>query len=122
MDARGFLTVTGRLKELIIRGGENISPADIEHVLAQHDSVAEPVVVGLPDDRLGEIVAVVCRVTNGHVSGLKESLVEHARRNMAAFKVPVRWFVVDQFPLTPTGKVRRFALREAILRGELHEL
>jgi fatty-acyl-CoA synthase len=122
MDARGFLTVTGRLKELIIRGGENISPADIEHVMARHDSVAEPVAVGLPDDRLGEIVAVVCRMTTGHVSGLKESLLEHARENMAAFKVPVRWFVVDQFPLTPTGKVQRFALRDAILRGELHEL
>jgi fatty-acyl-CoA synthase len=122
VDARGFLTVTGRLKELIIRGGENISPAEIEHVLAQHDTVAESIAVGLPDDRLGEIVAVVCRVTSGHVNGLKESLLEHARENMAAFKVPVRWFVADQFPLTPTGKVRRFALREAILRGEVHEL
>jgi fatty-acyl-CoA synthase len=122
MDARGFLTVTGRLKELIIRGGENISPAEIEHALAQHDCVAEPVAVGLPDDRLGEVVAVVCRLTSGHVSGLKNRLLEHARGNMAAFKVPARWFVVDQFPLTATGKVQRFALRDAILRGELHEL
>jgi fatty-acyl-CoA synthase len=122
MDARGFVTVTGRLKELIIRGGENISPADIERVMARHDAIAEPVAVGLPDERLGEIVAVVCRVTTGQAEGLKDSLIEHARSNMASFKVPARWFVTDQLPVTPTGKVRRFALREAIQRGELHEL
>jgi len=122
MDARGFVTVTGRLKELIIRGGENIAPAEIEHVVAQHESVDEAVAVGLPDERLGEIVSVVCRLVTSHSNGLKDVLEAHTRSKVAAFKVPARWFVVDQFPVTPTGKVRRFALRDAILRDELYEL
>jgi fatty-acyl-CoA synthase len=122
MDERGFLTVTGRLKELIIRGGENISPVEIEQVVIEHDSVHEAVAVGLPDERLGEIISVVCRVSAGHRGGLKDSLIAHTRDRLAAFKVPTRWFVVDTFPVTPTGKVQRFALREAALRNELHEL
>lgn len=122
MDNRGFVTVTGRLKELIIRGGENIAPAEIEHAVAQHVSVDEAVAVGLPDERLGEIVAVVCRLVTSERDGLKEALDDHIRSKVATFKVPARWFVVDQFPVTPTGKVRRFALREAIQRDELYEL
>ncbi|NGX10004.1 AMP-binding protein [Mycobacteroides franklinii] len=122
MDARGFLTVVGRLKELIIRGGENIAPADIESVVSQHDRIAEVIAVGLPDKRLGEIAAVVCRVTSGPLNGLKDSLVEHARASLSPFKVPQRWFVTESFPVTPTGKVQRFAIRDAIVNGELPEL
>ncbi|MHA7664802.1 class I adenylate-forming enzyme family protein [Mycolicibacterium sp. HS_4_1] len=121
MDDRGYLTVTGRLKELIIRGGENISPVEVESVIAQHDDIIEAVAIGLPDERLGEIVAVVCRVSD-HREGLRDRLVEHARTRMPSYKVPARWFVVDQFSMTPTGKVQRFALREAILAHELREL
>ncbi|BBX62397.1 fatty-acyl-CoA synthase [Mycobacterium saskatchewanense] len=122
MDDRGFITVTGRLKELIIRGGENLSPAEIERVVTQFDCVEESVAVGLPDDRLGEIVCVVCRGAGLRRSALKDDLIAHCRARMAAYKVPVRWFLADQFPVTATGKVRRFALREAILRNELDEL
>jgi fatty-acyl-CoA synthase/long-chain acyl-CoA synthetase len=121
MDDHGFLTVTGRLKELIIRGGENISPVEVEAVVAQHDDIAEAVAFGLPDERLGEIVAVACRVLCGR-EDLRQSLIEYARARMPSFKVPVRWFVVDEFPMTPTGKVQRFALREAVLAQELCEL
>ena len=122
MDARGHLTVTGRLKELIIRGGENIAPAEIETILADHDSVADVAVVGLPDDRLGEIVAAVIRTSTKTDSSLKGELVNHVRGRLAPFKVPSRWFVADQLPVTPTGKVRKFELRDAILRDELCEL
>jgi fatty-acyl-CoA synthase/long-chain acyl-CoA synthetase len=122
MDERGFVTVTGRRKELIIRGGENIAPAEVEESVAQHDCIDEVVAVGLPDDHFGEIVAVVCRLATTASAGLKDSLLAHARARLAAFKVPARWFVADAFPVTPTGKVRRFALREAILRDELEEL
>ncbi|MDR3661819.1 MAG: class I adenylate-forming enzyme family protein, partial [Mycobacterium sp.] len=121
MDDRGYLTITGRLKELIIRGGENISPVEVESVIAQHDDVVDAIAVGLPDERMGEIIAVACRVT-GDREGMRESLVEHARARMPSYKVPARWFVVDEFPMTPTGKVRRFALREAVLAQELREL
>lgn len=122
LDERGFLRVTGRLKELIIRGGENIAPAEVELVVARHDDVIDVVALGLPDERWGEVVAVACRVRDVRQPGLKESLVTFARSNMPAYKVPARWFVVEQFPVTPTGKVQRFALRDAALREELHEL
>lgn len=122
MDSRGYLRVAGRLKELIIRGGENISPAEIELVLAEHESVAEASVVGIPDERLGEIVAAVVRVRADVEAALKERLVDFAQLRLAPFKVPSRWFVADQLPVTPTGKVRKFELRDAILHAELQEL
>ncbi|MGU3500986.1 class I adenylate-forming enzyme family protein [Mycobacterium sp. C31M] len=122
MDSRGYLTVTGRLKELIIRGGENIAPAEVERVIAQHDDVVDVIALGMPDERLGEIVAVACRVTDGDRIGLRDSLIDHAMRELPAYKVPARWFLVDDFPITPTGKVQRFALRHAALAEELPEL
>lgn len=122
MDNRGFITVTGRLKELIIRGGENISPAEVEQVVVGHDCVSAVVAVGVPDERFGEIVAVVCQVTTGHEPGLKDSLIGHTRQRLASYKVPTRWFIVNEFPVTATGKVQRFALRGALQRGELREL
>ena len=121
MDSRGYLTITGRLKELIIRGGENIAPAEIESVLADHDSVVETAIVGLPDDRMGEIVAAVLCV-RGTETGLRARLIDHVRGRLAPFKLPARWFITDEMPLTPTGKVRKFELRDAILREELREL
>lgn len=122
MDSRGYLTVTGRLKELIIRGGENIAPAEVECVVVEYESIAEASVVGLPDERLGEIVAAVIRVHGDAGVGLKDRLVDHVRARLAPFKVPSRWFVADRLPVTPTGKVRKFELRDAIIRGELREL
>jgi len=120
MNSRGFLSVTGRLKELIIRGGENIAPAEVEHAVATHDMVSDVVAVGMPDERLGEIVAVVCRLADRSVR--RTDLIDHARRHLPAYKVPARWFVIDAYPTTPTGKVQRHALTVAITRGELHEL
>lgn len=121
MDDRGYLTITGRLKELIIRGGENIAPAEIEGHLAGHVDVADCVVIGLPDARLGEIVAAVVRPATGEAPN-KEAFIRHLRERLAAFKVPTRWFIASGFPVTPTGKVRKFALRDAVIRGELAEL
>lgn len=121
MDDRGYLTITGRLKELIIRGGENIAPAHVESVLSNHDSVLEVVVIGLPDDRLGETIAAVLK-SSGRGPALKEDLVGYAQRMLARHEVPLRWYVTEQFPVTPTGKVQRFAVREAILQGRITEL
>lgn len=122
MDGRGYLTVTGRLKELIIRGGENIAPAEVESVIGEHELVVEATAIGLPDERLGEVVALICRVTGGDRNTLRESLVDYARVRLPSYKVPARWFVTDAFPTTPTGKVQRFALRAAVLAGQLDEL
>jgi fatty-acyl-CoA synthase len=122
MDSRGYLTITGRLKELIIRGGENIAPAEIESVVAEHESIAETAVIGLPDERMGEIVAAVIRLRTDEDAELRDRLINHVGARLAPFKVPSRWFVADQLPATPTGKVRKFELRDAIVRNELREL
>jgi fatty-acyl-CoA synthase len=121
MDSRGYLTLTGRLKELIIRGGENIAPVEIESQLLSHDDVVDCAVVGLPDVRLGEVVAAVLR-TSREDTRLKDVLIQHLRNRLAPFKVPARWFTATEFPITPTGKVRKFELRDAIIRGDLREL
>lgn len=121
IDDRGYITVTGRLKELIIRGGENISPAEVEHLITQDERIDQAVVLGVPDERLGEIVAAVLR-TRAADRRLKEDLTDLLWARTAAYKIPDRWFLADEFPCTPTGKVQRFLLQEAICRGELIEL
>jgi acyl-CoA synthetase (AMP-forming)/AMP-acid ligase II len=101
----GYLQLVGRLKEIILRGGENISPLEVEEALLGHEAVAEAVVYGIPDDRYGQVVgsAVVLRDPSTPV----EALLEHCRSQLAAFKVPRVVHVVDSIPRTPTGKVQR---------------
>ncbi len=122
MDERGYLTITGRLKELIIRGGENIAPAEVETHLTGQFGIDECAVIGLPDDRLGEIVAAVVRPgSNGNPLDIHK-FTDYLRGCMAPYKVPSRWFTADEFPMTPTGKVRKFELRDAVIRGKVTEL
>lgn len=110
MDERGYLTLTGRIKDLIIRGGENIAPASIESCLVTHPAVLDATVVGLPDERMGEIVAAILTLRADAPADLHASLVAHAREHLAPYKVPARWFVAEELPVTPTGKVQKFAL------------
>ncbi|NMO01444.1 acyl--CoA ligase [Gordonia sp. TBRC 11910] len=121
MDARGYLSVTGRLKEMIIRGGENIAPVAVENALADHPRIAAVTVVGLPDEKWGEVVAAVIVLT-GDSDGLVEELTAHARQRISPFKVPSRWFVADALPVTPTGKIRKFAVRDQIDTAQLREI
>jgi fatty-acyl-CoA synthase/long-chain acyl-CoA synthetase len=122
MDERGYITLTGRLKELIIRGGENIAPPEVENALVAHESVLGASVVGLPDERMGEIVACVVQVRGNEPADLAEQLDAFLRERIARFKVPTRWFVADDLPLTPTGKVRKFKLIDLIAEGSLREV
>lgn len=122
MDERGYLTHTGRLKELIIRGGENIAPAEIEACLAEHELVAEACVLGLPDDRLGEIVAAVVVARGDLPADAADQFRVHARKRLTPHKIPHRWFVSGELPKTPTGKVRKFALPDLIAQGSVREL
>ena len=122
MDERGYLTHTGRLKELIIRGGENIAPAEIEACLGQHEMVAEVCALGLPDDRLGEIVAAVVVARGDLPADAIDQLRAHAGKRLTPHKVPQRWFVAGDLPKTPTGKVRKFALPDLIAQGSVREL
>jgi fatty-acyl-CoA synthase len=111
MDERGYVRVEGRLKDMIKRGGENIAPAEVEACLAEHPGVAEAAVVGLPDERWGEIVVAYVR-PNGEPPPDVADLVAHCREHLASFKLPRRWAFVDSMPLTASGKIRRTELRE----------
>ena len=114
MDERGYLRIAGRLKEMIIRGGENIYPSEIEEVLSTHPVVADASVLGIPDDYYGEVVGAAIRPADGAPddAGLADELAEFCRARLAAEKVPVRWLLTDAFPLTPSGKIRKDALRD----------
>jgi len=121
MDERGYCTVEGRLKDMIIRGGENIYPRELEELLFAHDAVAEVAVVGLPDDRLGETVGAFVRPAPGHEID-KNELFSYLREHLAPHKTPRHWFTVDEFPLTGSGKIQKFRLREQWEDGERSEM
>ena len=118
MDARGYVRVTGRVKEMIIRGGENLFPAEIENVLLEHPDVAEVAVVGVPDPRWGEVVACFLRLNAGAALD-RAALVAHCRAHLAPQKTPALWFAVDAWPLTGSGKIQKFVLRDRFVAGEL---
>ena len=117
MDARGYLRITGRLKDMIIRGGENMFPAEIENALITHPDIAEVAVVGVPDPRWGEIVIAFLR-PRAATQLLVADLVRHVRRDLAAPKTPAHWIVLDAFPLTGSGKIQKFVLRDRYLAGD----
>jgi len=121
MDARGYCTVEGRLKDMIIRGGENIYPRELEELLFRHPSVGSVAVVGLPDAKWGEEVAAVLRPAPGATID-KAELIDYMRQHLAPHKTPRRWFSVAEFPLTGSGKIQKFKLREMQQAGQLTEL
>ncbi len=116
-DERGYYRIEGRLKEMIIRGGENIYPREIEQVLYAHPAVAEVAVIGVPDDHWGEQVAAFIRPAPGHAPA-KEELAAHCRARLAAHKTPRHWVFTDAFPLTASGKIQKFLLREQVTSGK----
>jgi acyl-CoA synthetase (AMP-forming)/AMP-acid ligase II len=107
----GYLCLEGRLKEMIIRGGENIAPAEIEQVLMSHPAVRDAVCFGVEDDKYGELVAAA--VTLGQDAEASD-LIDHCRQQLAAYKVPVRIHVLREIPRTPTGKVQRRRVAEVV--------
>ena len=117
MDARGYVTITGRVKEMIIRGGENHFPAEIENVLLEHPSVVEVSVVGLPDETWGEVIAAFVRTEGGRKLD-KDALHAHCRASLSPQKTPAVWCQVDAFPMTGSGKIQKFRLRDGYLAGQ----
>ena len=115
IDARGYVTITGRIKDLIIRGGENIAPKEIEDLLRQHPKIADVYVYGVPDERLGEEVAAAVRLNQGEQSTL-EDVRQFCEGRIARFKIPRSVRFVDSFPMTASGKVQKFKLREMHVR------
>jgi fatty-acyl-CoA synthase len=123
IGADGYVRITGRIKDLIIRGGENISPKEIEDCLREHPAVADAYVYGLPDDFFGEIVAAAIRLkaettevrlkpdTTGG-GGIEEQLILWCAERLARFKVPKYVRLVSEFPMTASGKIQKYKLRE----------
>jgi len=116
LDGDGYLQVTGRLKDMIIRGGENIYPAEVEAAYHAHPKVAQVAVFGIPDPLFGEQVGAWIQLHQGETS-TPEQLREWAQGRMAHFKIPHRIWIVDEFPMTVTGKIQKFKIQEIVARS-----
>ncbi|SDI13822.1 fatty-acyl-CoA synthase [Pseudomonas benzenivorans] len=114
MDEQGYVRIVGRSKDMIIRGGENIYPREIEEFLFGHPAVADVQVIGVPDAKYGEEIAVWLILHPGHACDAEE-LRAYCKAHIAHFKVPRYYRFVDQFPMTVTGKVQKFRMRELML-------
>ena len=117
MDQRGYCRVEGRLKDMIIRGGQNIYPREIEQLLYTHPTVGDVAIVGIPDEKYGEVAAAFIRPAPGYTP-IQDELVAFCRAHLAPYKTPRYWVFVDQFPLTPSGKVQKVLLRDGFLREQ----
>lgn len=111
LDERGNLAITGRSKEMFVVGGFNVYPAEVEDALARHDAVAESGVIGVPDQRMGEVARAYVRLRPGRTATADE-LIAHCRERLANFKVPREVVFVDDLPKTASGKVRRVELKD----------
>ncbi|MFF5207122.1 AMP-binding protein [Streptosporangium sp. NPDC000396] len=113
LDEDGFLFLTGRAQDLIVSGGVNVYPAEVEAVLLTHPAVRDAAVIGVPDDEFGERVVGVVECEADAPDDLPARLDEHCRRSLAGFKTPRAYHFVDALPREPTGKLRKDALRES---------
>jgi oxalate---CoA ligase len=116
LDDDGYLFLTGRLKEIINRGGEKVSPREVDEVLLQHPAVAQAVAFGMPHERLGEEVAAAVVLNEGASADEKE-LREHAAKHLADFKLPKTILILEDIPKGATGKVQRIGLAEKLGLG-----
>ncbi len=116
MDERGYLKITGRVKEMIIRGGENLFPAEIENAMLEHEAIAEVAVVGVPDEKWGEQVVCFMRGTGAERPD-DAALKAFIRERLSPQKTPAEWHWVEEWPLTGSGKIQKFKLREAYEGG-----
>ena len=111
MDDEGYITISGRIKDLIIRGGENISPKEIEDFLYTYPNILDVQIIGVPSERFGEEVMAWVKTREGYE--LSESdLLEYCQGKIAHYKIPKYWKFVDEFPMTVSGKVRKVEMRE----------
>jgi acyl-CoA synthetase (AMP-forming)/AMP-acid ligase II len=116
-DEQGYFRVVGRKKDLIIRGGYNIYPREIEELFYKHPSVLEVAIVGLPDTVLGEVACAAIKLKPNKVE-TEKALRQFIEERVADFKVPDRFVFLDELPMTPSGKIKKIALQE-ILRAKL---
>ncbi len=111
MDANGYVSITGRIKDIIIRGGENISPKEIEDFLIVHEGISDVQIIGVASEKYGEEVMAWVKPRSGYDIS-PESLTEYCKGQIATYKIPKYWKFVDSFPMTVTGKIRKVEMRE----------
>ena len=114
IDAKGYCRITGRIKDLVIRGGENIYPREVEEFLLTHPHIADAQVIGVPDERYGEELCAWV-MTRGGAALSEEEVRDHCRGRIAHYKVPRYVRIVETFPMTVTGKVQKFVMRETMI-------
>jgi fatty-acyl-CoA synthase len=119
IDERGFVRVTGRVKDMIIRGGLNLYPAEIEAALQEHPAIETAAVIGVPDEKWGEEVGAVVRLRAGFDRPSVAELTGFLRDQMASHKTPHYWSFVEELPMTSTGKIQKFVLRDLVVNGDL---
>ena len=118
LQGDGTLRITGRLKDLVIRGGENLYPAEIEGVLDEHPAVGEAAVFGIPDELMGEELGAWVRLCEGEMASARE-LRDFVLERLAHFKAPRFVWIVEEFPQTASGKIQKFAIRDTVGRWQL---
>ncbi|MFD3808030.1 AMP-binding protein [Streptomyces sp. NPDC058619] len=116
MDAEGYVSITGRIKDMVIRGGENVYPREVEEFLHAHPDVLDVQVIGVPDAKYGEELMAWVRMREGAEPLTAQAVREFCAGRLAHFKVPRYVHVVDEFPMTVTGKIRKIEMREAAAR------
>jgi acyl-CoA synthetase (AMP-forming)/AMP-acid ligase II len=116
VDDNGYLRLCGRRNDMVIRGGENVYPLEVENVLSAHPAVAAVGVVGVPETRLGETLAAFIVPTDSAHPPRPEELSSFARVTLAGFKIPQYWYSVAELPLNSAGKVVRATLRDSHLK------
>jgi len=109
----GTLRILDRLKDVVIVGGFNAYPAEVENILRKHPAIADVCIIGWPDDRMGEVCAACVILKDDEALTLAE-LTAWSREQMANYKVPRHLFLMDDFPRTPLGKIQKFLLRDRI--------
>lgn len=123
VDEYGYYKITGRIKDMIIRGGENIYPREIEEFLYTLDGVRDAQVVGIPDNKYGEIVGAFVMLQEG-ADLSEEDIRDCSMQKIARYKVPKHVFIVDEYPMTASGKIQKFKLRQMateLLEKRKHE-
>ncbi|UTX50676.1 AMP-binding protein [Chryseobacterium sp. MA9] len=115
MDKDGYITISGRIKDLIIRGGENISPKEIEDFLYTYTNILDVQIIGVPSEKFGEEVMAWVKVRKGFTITAEE-LQEYCKGRIAHYKVPKYWKFVDEFPMTISGKIRKVEMREISMK------
>jgi acyl-CoA synthetase (AMP-forming)/AMP-acid ligase II len=119
LDSEGYLFITGRLKEIINRGGEKISPREVDEILLKHPEVLQAVTFGMPDNNLGENVAAAVIIKDDSID--EQQLKRYASEHLAPHKVPARIIILDEIPKGPTGKLQRIGLAKKLGLGDITE-